>query len=277
MSIQFSQNETVVRKFDYATLGYRKKSDSYAVARSLIVTNKRVIHQDVCEQLGKDLIVRREMPIEHAKFVDIRMARSSKVSLLIWSIVLAVLAVVAYLGNSLRESLEFLAKVPAVLFVGIAAGFAAFALALLIAYFGSRRMMLSCTVSTDGMIQPVLSNTVVDESLKPKKVYKAAKQMQLDIRINKRAAKELADGLGAAIIDAMDMNRRAEASVACAVAADNTVANVFADVEATVSFEEEEVAPVVEEAEETENVAEEAEAVEETDAAEESNDETETV
>ncbi len=262
MSIQFSQNETVVRKFDYATLGYRKKSDSYAVARSLIVTNKRVIHQDVCEQFGKDLIVRREMPIEHAKFVDIRLARSSKVALLIWGIVLAVLAAVAYLGTVLRGTLELLAKVPELVFLGIAAGLGVVALALIIGYFGSRRMMLSCTVSTDGVIHPVIANTVADESANPKKVYRAAKQMQLDIRIDKRVAKEMADGLGAAILDAMELNHRAENDTEAAVAVNSTVENLFSNAEALVSFEEEE--PVAEvETVETEDAVEAVETVEE--------------
>jgi len=216
MSIQLAKNETVVRKFDYATLGYRKKTDSYAVSRSLIVTNKRVIHQDVSEQAGRDLIVRREMPIEHAKFVDVRYAKTSKPGRLIAALIFAILAVVSCLLTNLKaafESIELLQKIAGPLFYGLAGLFALIALINVIAYFTSRRIYLACTVSTDSLIQSVISNTITDESISPKKAKQARKKtlhMEVDISIDKKAAKALADGLGAAILDAIDMNREAE-------------------------------------------------------------------
>lgn len=225
MSIQFAKNETVVRRFDYATLGYRKKTDSYAVARSLIVTNKRVIHQDVNEQAGKDLIVRREMPIEHAKFVDVRFSKTSKPSHLIAALILAVLAVAAYFLTNLKTwlpNVAFVQNLPEILFVGLSGVLGLIALINVFSYFASRRIMLACTVSTDSVIQPVFSNTITDEAISPKKAKQARKntlRMELDIRINKRAAKDLADGLGAAILDAIEMNREAEAAEAAARAA----------------------------------------------------------
>ena len=222
MSIQFAKNETVVRRFDYATLGYRKKTDSYAVARSLIVTNKRVIHQDVNEQMGKDLIVRREMPIEHAKFVDVRFSKTSKPSCLVAALILAVLAVAAYFLTNLKTwlpNVAFVQNLPEILFVGLSGLLGLIALINVFSYFASRRVMLACTVSTDSVIQPVFSNTITDEAISPKKAKQAKRntlRMELDIRINKRAAKDLADGLGAAILNAIEMNREAEAAARAA-------------------------------------------------------------
>ena len=226
MSIQFAKNETVVRRFDYATLGYRKKTDSYAVARSMIVTNKRVIHQDVSEQAGRDMIVRHEMPIDHAKFVDVRYSKTSKPSFLIGALILAILAVGVYFLTNLKTALPevaFLQKLPDLLFAGVAGLLGLIALINVFRYFGSRRILLACTVSTDSAVQPIFSNTITDEAVSPKKAKQAKRntlRMELDIRINKHAAKELADGLGAAILDAIEMNREAEAAerAACAPA-----------------------------------------------------------
>lgn len=221
MSIQFAKNETVVRRFDYATLGYRKKTDSYATSRSLIVTNRRVIHQDVCEQAGRDLIVRQEMPIEEAKFVDVRYTKTSKPGHLIAALILAVLAVAFYFLTNLKAAypdVALLQKIPALVFIGAAGVLGIIALINLINYFCSFRAYLGCTVSTDSAIQPIFSNTISDEKISPRKAKQAKKntlRMELDIRINKKAAKELADGLGAAILDAIEMNRE-DARAACA-------------------------------------------------------------
>ena len=222
MPIQFAKNETVVRKFDYATLGYNKKTDDYTSALSLIVTNRRLIHQDVNEQFGKTTIVRHEMPIDHAKFVDVSYSKTSKPSLLVSALFFAIFAVAVFFLTALKDALpdvEFLQKLPDLLFIGISGLLGMIALINVIRYFGSKRMMLSCTVSTDTIITTILSNTISEGNSSRKNAKKSHSTMQMDINIpiNKQAAKELADGLGAAIIDAIEMNREAKA-VAPAVA-----------------------------------------------------------
>ena len=215
MSLQLAKNETVVRKFDYATCGYRKKSDSYAVARSLIVTNKRVIHQDVNEKFGRHMIARTEMPIDHAKFVDVRFAKTSKCSHLVRMFVMLILAAGAYLLEMFKSSLPKVGNVqlgeviPNFVTYGLVGLFGLLAIISLICYFSSRRLYLSCTVSTDSMVNPVLVNKIKEEITlfdMRKKKKKNTLRVELSIRVNRRAAQELADGLGAAILDAIEMN-----------------------------------------------------------------------
>ena len=47
MSVQFAKNEKVIKSFNYATVGYNQKKDQYDTAKSLIITNKRIIHESV--------------------------------------------------------------------------------------------------------------------------------------------------------------------------------------------------------------------------------------
>ena len=257
-----------MRRFDYATLGYRKKTDSYAVARSMIVTNKRVIHQDVSEKAGQDLIVRREMPIEHAKFVDVSYSKTSNPSHLVAALIFAILAVGVYFLTNLKAALPnvaFVQKIPDFLFPSLAGVIGLIALISVFRYFGSRRILLACTVSTDSAVQPIFSNTITDEKISPKKAKQAnrnALRMELDIRVNKRAAKELADGLGAAILDAIEMNREAEAAerAACAPA---PVVMMPAGCCASETAAEPEEEPVEETYDEAEAVEETVEAAEE--------------
>lgn len=269
MSIQFAKNETVVRRFDYATLGYRKKTDSYAVARSMIVTNKRVIHQDVSEKVGQDLIVRREMPIEHAKFVDVSYSKTSNPSHLVAALIFAILAVGVYFLTNLKTALPnvaFLQKIPEFLFPTLAGLLGLIALISVFRYFGSRRILLACTVSTDSAVQPIFSNTITDEKISPKKAKQAnrnALRMELNIRVNKRAAKELADGLGAAILDAIEMNREAEAAERAACAPAPVVMMPAACCCASETAAEPEEEPVEETYDEAEAVEETVEAAEE--------------
>ena len=63
MSVKFAQDEKVIKSFNYAATGYNKKKDTYDTFKSLIVTNKRLIHESVCEKRGSEVILRQEMPL----------------------------------------------------------------------------------------------------------------------------------------------------------------------------------------------------------------------
>ena len=47
MSVQLAKDEKVIKSFNYATVGYNKKKGQYDTFKSLIVTNKRIIHESI--------------------------------------------------------------------------------------------------------------------------------------------------------------------------------------------------------------------------------------
>ena len=67
MAIQFAKDEKVIRSFNYAATGYNKRKNTYDTFKSVVVTNKRVIHESVCEKRGNEVILRQEMPVADAK------------------------------------------------------------------------------------------------------------------------------------------------------------------------------------------------------------------
>ena len=56
MSVKLAKDEKVIKSFNYAATGYNKRKDTYDTFKSLIVTNKRVIHESVCEKRGNEVI-----------------------------------------------------------------------------------------------------------------------------------------------------------------------------------------------------------------------------
>lgn len=200
MSLKLAENEKVFAQYDYATYGYRRKLSSYAVAKSLIVTNKRVVHQEVSEQLGKELVVRKQLPLEHAKFVDVAMSHTAKFGFLVWTIITAILSLVGFLFPAKEEILP---SMP-ILFSLVGCTFAFLALIFLLCFIGSFRTYLACSIDVDCFISDGVdfnSRTVVQN---PKKEARTKKSMQINVRVNNKVARRMADELGAAILTAMD-------------------------------------------------------------------------
>ena len=56
MSVQFAKDEKVIKSFNYANTGYNKKKGQYDTFKSLIVTNKRVIHESVNDKSYNEII-----------------------------------------------------------------------------------------------------------------------------------------------------------------------------------------------------------------------------
>ena len=250
MSIQFAKDEAVVRRYDYATLGFKKKLGRYTTFKSLIITNKRVIHEAVCGKRGSGMVSRREMPLEDAKYVDTAVARTSKPAFIVWSIIFAILGAVGFVLPNLNvlPNLELV-------FQGVGAGAFLVAVLFLIAYFGSRKAFLLCNISTDHPLYPVMGIAEVADNghdeKKAKKENKKNKNIRLEIAINTAVAKQLSDELGAVILDAKSYEPVQEVEEAEAPAEEAVEEPAEAE-------EAEEVAESVEEA-----VAEPTEATEE--------------
>ena len=203
MSVKFAQDEKVVKSFNYAATGYNKKKDTYDTFKSLIVTNKRLIHESVCEKRGSEVILRQEMPITDAKYVKTTMGKTSTPKFLLLAILFAVIAVAAVVVSTL----EFAAKFQFVFWI-LAAPFAVLAIVNLYNYFASCSKVVSFSIFTDHVVTPVIYSTAIETNNDETANKKARKEPALEIRVNADIAREIADGLGAAILDATNYTEK---------------------------------------------------------------------
>ena len=209
MAIQFAKDEKVIKSFNYAAVGYNKKKDSYDTFKSLIVTNKRVIHEAVRETRNNELILRQEMPVTDAKYIKTTMGKTASPEFLVQAIIFAVIAAVSVV----LSFLEFAAKFQFVFWI-LAAPFVVLAIVKLAAYFASLSNVVSFSIFTDHEVTPVMSTAVIEQNNNNADGYqpkKTKKEPELEIRVNADVAREIADGLGAAILDAIAYKEGASA------------------------------------------------------------------
>lgn len=203
MSVQLAKDEKVIRSFTYAALGYNKKKNKYDTFKSLIVTNKRLIHEAVRETRNNELILRQEMPVADAKYIKTVMGKSCSPQLLVQAIIYAVIAVMVALLATFDFAEKFF-----VVFLVLAAPFLFVAIKKLVDYFASFSNIVSFSIFTDHPVTPVLTTAAVEVNNEnadgaPRK---AKNEPSLEIRVNSDVARQIADGLGAAILNAVTYN-----------------------------------------------------------------------
>ena len=201
MSVQFARDEKVIKSFNYANAGYNKRKGQYDTFKSLIVTNKRVIHESVNDKSYNEIILRQEMPVADAKYVKTTMGKVSNPLYLLQAILFAAIAAIAIFASTLEFAEKFY-----VLFLVLAAPFAILALVKLSAYFASRAKIVSFSIYTDHVVTPVISTAAVEANTDDTQGKKSKGEPTLEIQVNADVAREIADGLGAAILDAIAYN-----------------------------------------------------------------------
>lgn len=206
MSVQFAKDEKVIKSFNYATVGYNKKKDQYDTFKSLIVTNKRIIHESVKDKRYDEIILRQEMPVADAKYVKTTMGKTSNPAYLLQALLFAIIAIAAIVVSTLDFAEKFF-----VVFLVLAAPFAILTFVKLAAYFASRSKVVSFSIFTDHVVTPVICTALVESDNDDASGKKAKKEPTLEIRVNEDVAREIADGLGAAILDAIAYKEEAPA------------------------------------------------------------------
>ena len=138
MSVQFAKDEKVIKSFNYANVGYNRKKGQYDTFKSLIVTNKRVIHESVNDKRHNEVIIRQEMPVADAKYVKTTMGKTSNPAYLLQALLFAIIAAAAIVVSTLDFAEKF-----SVVFLILAAPFAILTIVKLAAYFASGRTLSS--------------------------------------------------------------------------------------------------------------------------------------
>lgn len=205
MSVKFAKDEKVIKSFDYATVGYNKRKGQYDTFKSLIVTNKRVIHESVNDKRNNEIILRQEMPVADAKYVKTTMGKTSNPAYLLQALLFAIIAAAAVFVSTLDFAEKFY-----VAFLVLAAPFAVLTFVKLAAYFSSLTKVVSFSIFTDHVVTPVICTAAVEAENKETEGKKNTKKdPSLEIRVNADVAREIADGLGAAILDAINYKEEA--------------------------------------------------------------------
>lgn len=205
MSVKFAKDEKVIKSFDYATVGYNKRKGQYDTFKSLIVTNKRVIHESVNDKRNNEIILRQEMPVADAKYVKTTMGKTSNPTYLLQALLFAIIAAAAVFVSTLDFAEKFY-----VAFLVLAVPFAILTFVKLATYFSSCTKVVSFSIFTDHVVTPVICTAAVEAETKETEGKKNTKKdPSLEIRVNADVAREIADGLGAAILDAINYKEEA--------------------------------------------------------------------
>ena len=205
MSVKFAKDEKVIKSFDYATVGYNKRKGQYDTFKSLIVTNKRVIHESVNDKRNNEIILRQEMPVADAKYVKTTMGKTSNPTYLLQALLFAIIAAAAVFVSTLDFAEKFY-----VAFLVLAVPFAILTFVKLATYFSSCTKVVSFSIFTDHVVTPVICTAAVEAENKETEGKKNTKKdPSLEIRVNADVAREIADGLGAAILDAINYKEEA--------------------------------------------------------------------
>ena len=193
MSLILASDEKIIREYEYAsmgTLGVGRSSETY---KKLIITNKRIVHQEHASGVGMERYSATEMPVDKAKYVDTYYGMKSYTILLVMGIIFALAGLVT-----------LIARIPAVV-LGIAL---VFALIFILLYVFKKDYMVCFNIKTDGFVNPVMhassraGNSVTRGLRRNLRAADDAMTINIKIRVHKEEAKALAEELGMAILEA---------------------------------------------------------------------------
>ena len=193
MSLILASDEKIIREYEYAsmgTLGVGRSSETY---KKLIITNKRIVHQEHASGVGMERYSATEMPVDKAKYVDTYYGMKSYTILLIMGIIFALAGLVT-----------LIAGIHAVV-LGVAL---VFALIFILLYVFKKDYMVCFNIKTDGFVNPVMhassraGNSVTRGLRRNLRAADDAMTINIKIRVHKEEAKALAEELGMAILEA---------------------------------------------------------------------------
>ena len=175
MHLKLSENESVIKIFDYAKS--RRQESSVISQNTLVVTNKRIIQQI----RSGNAIQRREIPVQDAKYVDTSFYKRYRP-------IYAVLGVLAA-AIGVAGTVYFKNWIPVAIGGGIFA-------VLMLVYLLATENMVAFTISGDNRITELMSFTGGGRPPRRRR-----KNGQLFIHVNRKQAMQLVSELGSVILD----------------------------------------------------------------------------
>ena len=188
MSVSLIGGEQIIRSYEYAT-AHSKGLGATNGSKTLIVTNKRIIHRESFSGSKGSGISTSEMPIANAKYVNTNLRVTRYPALLVMGIVLVICALIMLFTV---EDSPAVALIPLVI---AAVCFIAFAL--------KKTYMFSCSIDTDTHINNAfafssLSGNSVSRGFWSK-LGRANKTFFIRVKVTPGIVEEMANELGSVI------------------------------------------------------------------------------
>ncbi|MBQ7323682.1 MAG: hypothetical protein IJW96_03870 [Clostridia bacterium] len=195
MALVFAKDERVVKSYDYATVSTTKGLSEDREVKSLIITNKRIIHR--CS--SHKHIVQSEMPITKATYFECAYQSVRHPGMLFLCILFLLLGAGAFVGMNFIP-LEVIPTVLMDKMIYLPIALLVISLLFFIIWLVTKKGAINCTFSTDGMKQPVMqvaSNPLVDLLKKFSKKQKG----KVKVVVDAHACAGMVDELGAVLLN----------------------------------------------------------------------------
>ena len=170
-------------------------------SKTLVVTNKRIIHREIGEGTDNEFINTSEMPVKSAKYVNTYYNKVGFPIFLVLAIIFAITAVVSLILTFVMAEEMNQDPNPIMSFI-----FIILAVVFFIIYKEKKQYKFSCTIDTDTEITPAFTFASTTSNTKTNGIFRKAKKANattaVRIVVNGAVAKEMADELGYVIMSA---------------------------------------------------------------------------
>ncbi len=184
MSIQLSKDEIILKDYAYTSIKAGSAVNKVHISKNLIVTNKRVIHREVSNQIGAESVSNEQLFLKNIKSVDTSYGKKSHPLFLVLAILFTLLS---SLGLASLGAASFIALIPAAIFV--------------IMYIVKKEYVLNCDFGYNSC--NYLSVNTMSMGAMSSKASRKRKNAKIKIIVNKDVAQDIAEEIGAVILDAI--------------------------------------------------------------------------
>ena len=199
MSVKMSNNEYIVKQYDYATttVGLINKRETHS---SLIITNKRIIKKENCDKMGYEKLNVSEIPVNAITAVNTKMSSGFKFAYLVWGIILALSGLITFIAGCNAEDNAVLPIILGLAFM-VGGGF------LIYKFFTARVNAVVYTfVVADRLNIAMSSGSVSFNNLFPVfNLFNTPKFVKVVVDAN--TAKDMVNELGAWILNIQDSTK----------------------------------------------------------------------
>lgn len=189
MSIKLSKGEAIVKQYDYS----KTQSGALGIRSHLIVTNKRVIEEKVCDAKRNERVIRSEMPIEQAQYVKTRFRREGNA---LWIVMAVIGFIMAIAGLSLMLASGGGTASLVLVLLGLILGAGGIVLFIFI-----RKSSVYCIISSDKVVVPTMALASNSKRFFFNSHVGTNNEI-IQIVVDPQVAYEMVNEIGAAILDA---------------------------------------------------------------------------
>ena len=195
MSVQLIKDEKILRSYDYASSSARGLGATNG-AKTLVITNKRIIHKESIsgkKTTGSNI---SEMPVSAAKYVNTSFKITRYPILFVLGCLFAFLAVVMFALNRVQRG-------GVALFTGLSLILLIVAGVCFLVYFLKKTYSFACSIDTDTRITTAFAFSSVSGDSRTKGLFakfrRANKNFYIKVKVNPEVAQKMAEELGGII------------------------------------------------------------------------------